>query len=319
MSGISYDAASYRNLLRMTSHKHLLVEGSDDVRFFKILFDDIFSGKTVPVRIDSADTLIKFGSVLSNREKVEELCHSVAGLPIEKKLVGFVDREFRGFEFQPLLQDLLGSHKVDGRLIWSRGHSVENYFFDFGILRSPMRDLGVSLNFDRALSLYETVFESAVRLACTASLTGVELERISHIRGSLDWTLFDLAPPDVSINLRKWEAKLAKESNQSFAQQVITSFQKWHALVRTAEFDVVRWLCHGHIGFKSVWEVYSRCVYEVCSTGSHKQSHAEAQKSLTASENHRFSSCTSILCQKRKTPEHVFPNEILTLLELNFT
>jgi hypothetical protein len=133
---IQYTPAEFRNFLMMSHDKHLLVEGIDDKIAFKLLFEEL-SGKH-DIKIDTAERLINFERPLGNREKVEEICRTVTGRSFADKLVGFVDREFREFEWDNDIRDNLGQHKVDGRLVWSRGHSIENYFFDFIILREAL-------------------------------------------------------------------------------------------------------------------------------------------------------------------------------------
>lgn len=76
----------------------------------------------------------------SKRERVEYVCAKALNTPEARKLVGFVDREFREFEQGDTLRDLLDGHQTVGRVVWSRGHSIENYNLDGYILRQSLRN-----------------------------------------------------------------------------------------------------------------------------------------------------------------------------------
>ncbi|NES00601.1 MAG: hypothetical protein F6J86_43640, partial [Symploca sp. SIO1B1] len=54
---LSYDPSGYRNLLRMSDEKRLLVEGKQDKQFFKLLLDELCNQD---INIDNADILIGF-------------------------------------------------------------------------------------------------------------------------------------------------------------------------------------------------------------------------------------------------------------------
>ena len=171
---INYTPAEYRNILRMTRRTHLLVEGKMDKRFFSTLIDewrqeDLVGVSTsgFDVDIDTAETLIEFLPPLGNREKVEIICQEVAKTDFAVRLVGFVDREYREFCANPgELEDTIRGHHIEGRLIWSRGHSFENYFFDTDVLHTPLRDSCTADNTEVALVLLKRVLPSLLRIAC---------------------------------------------------------------------------------------------------------------------------------------------------------
>ena len=89
--------------------------------------------------IDSAEMIRECEGVFSNREKVEYI-HALAA--DHAKLAGWVDREFRMFAVGPsIVNELKGHNVLDASLFWTRGHSIENYFFD-GNERARVTHLG---------------------------------------------------------------------------------------------------------------------------------------------------------------------------------
>ena len=140
-----YNPAAYRIYLQLSEKKHVLVEGKSE----KIAFRNLKYELDIDIdelEIDSAEYLIEFEDSeghpqkLGNREKVEEISKIVVAEsqnlenngrePYADKFIGFVDREYREFQVSNSIQDLLNCHRVSDRLVWSRGHSIENYLFE---------------------------------------------------------------------------------------------------------------------------------------------------------------------------------------------
>src|SRR5437660_10174463 len=161
----AYTPAVYRTMVRMSKFKYILVEGRDDIIVFKYLIEE-FLGKRSDIRFHGAHQ-IRFDSGIGNRERVENIVESLKGKKYAKRFVGFVDREFRGFDLDNEIKDVIGKHNVTDRLIWSRGHSLENYYFDFSSLRRPLRHFSMTPHFDDALDLFEQNFEHIITLACS--------------------------------------------------------------------------------------------------------------------------------------------------------
>lgn len=326
MIGSAYDLESYRTWLRMSEHRHLLVEGSGDKQVF-LLFLDEFSRQpdsaesTRDVRIDSAENLIDFGTGVGNREKVEKVCESVSGSKCAERLVGFVDRDFRGFERGEVLEDSVQDHKVSGRLVWSRGHSMENYYFDFDTLRKPLRVLSDSSQFGKALSLFEVVFEPTIRLACAASLAGAALGRLTLVKGSVDQEILELGPSGeqgLAVDAGKWKATLTgrHHATSELAQQLVESFLFWSTAAQSCDFQVVRWMCHGHVGLAYIWAAYSRCVLEVCRHEDYGEREAarEASRIMQLRESVRFNACAGEWVQRALGDHCSYPAEVFRLL-----
>ena len=128
--GSKYPLRAFPSILAM-SGKILLVEGRRDKIAFEILLK-ILCGRH-DIAVHSVGDLLEFDEeVLGEREKVKKAYYSVIDTPHIEKLVGFIDREFDDFEWNGGFVDTRRAHKVSGRLVCSRGHSIENYCFDFG-------------------------------------------------------------------------------------------------------------------------------------------------------------------------------------------
>ena len=297
-----------------------MVEGRSDKRLFRLLLDEwariggVESLRSA-IDIDTAEDLISFEEVLGNRQKVEEICASVAGATYADKLVGFVDREFRGFGIGQALRDEIASHQVAARLVWSRGHSAETYFFDFATLREPLRAFSVTDYFDPALDRFEGVFEATIRLALAASLAARECGML-RLAAKVDAAMVEVEPPDVCLMVEPWRQALCSTQGVSpeQADQLVEKLTTWRAVTNAADYPVVRWMCHGHAGLAFVWAVYSRCVYDVCEDPDPTVRESEARRALGGGESVRFSLCAASWAARALGGHCEYPAEVLRLL-----
>lgn len=318
MSRSAYDIAEYQAWLVISDHKRLLVEGADDQRAFSILLDKFFTrDEQNNIEIDTAEALIGFGPRVGNREKVEQVCASVEREPYADKLVGFVDREFREFEYAVSLQDLQPEHRVSGRLVWSRGHSLENYFFDFAILRDPMLQFTSTEYFHDVLDRFERLLESTIRTACAASLAGQESDTLLFVSRRFSWEYVEISSTgrEIIVNCDTWEQ--AEQNKPSGFQYFCTRFANCLERVRQADINVVRWMCHGHMGLRFLWEVYARCVFEASQRAGEEQRKETRQPLLQADDRIRFNACVDSWARTASANQCEYPSFVLAMLGLH--
>jgi hypothetical protein len=316
-----YKPEEYLRYIKMSKKKHLLVEGKEDKRIFNLLLDELKHKSNILARensdIDTAE-MLSFDDTPNNRERVKVICQKVQEKPDAEKLVGFVDREFEEFEYNSDIEDKLKKHEVQGRLIWSRGHSIENYFFDFLILRNSFRDLVVIDYFAQSLEIFEKIMEQTIEIACAVSLAAKELGKLQRIENIISWQTIQLTDEKIEIVIGTWQKKLSveygftKEETRSF----IEKYTAWHQIVKLADFQVVRWLCHGHIGMKFIWAAYSCCVYHICSNGLHGSPTTEVSRVDKIDKYTRTHVCASWWAREAISSRCDYPTEIIQLLGL---
>jgi hypothetical protein len=315
---LAYTPAGYRNMVKMSKFKYILVEGRDDIIVFKYLIHELFREHS-DIQVHGAHQ-IRFGSDIGNRERVENISESLKGEKHAKRFVGFVDREFRGFNLDNRIEDTIGKHNIVERLIWARGHSIENYYFDFSTLRRALRHFSATPHFADALALFEQNMERIIILACAIGLTGKECGILEPLKNSIDWTVleFDIQSL-VIINSAHWSKNLAKkkEMRNKDVNFVVETFEKWLGKVTATDFNVVRWLCHGHIGITVIWAAYARCVLEACQKAGYGNPRGEASKVLGANETVRCNGCASEWVQQALLKTCEYPREIFTMLDLS--
>jgi len=255
---------------------------------------------------------------MGNREKVEEICKTVVersahldrtgGRGYAHKMVGFVDREFRGYDLGKTIHDHLGKHNILDRLVWSRGHSIENYLFDKRVFSEPLR-IYAAEHFEDARKLFSSVWDSALRLACAGSLAALDTGRVKAIENSMDWKMLKLNGPELALDVKAWLNRLNQKLSKPVANRVVERFQSWHEKVQDTDIDTVRWLCHGHTGFAWLWNTFACCVYEVSQD-------ANSARDVLKDKDHRFVACVVAWAKGVRTEQYEYPAEVLKLLEL---
>ncbi len=226
MNGLQINPEEYITEISFSKNRFLLVEGSDDEAFFTLIYNFLRSNKAQTpaenlnllknIIIDTAEGI---KGELGNRAKIEKICELVAqeSSNVSNRVLGFVDREFREFEYNNELNDNIKTHKINNRLIWSRGHSIENYFFEISTLRETFNDYLISSLYQEAFEIFESKFDYIIRTACALSLAGFSenlLQLIAtFLEKSLDWQCIDITSTSVKINLEEWKKILDKKFN----------------------------------------------------------------------------------------------------------
>jgi hypothetical protein len=325
--GSQYKLGAYQVLLKTNKHKRLLVEGKDDKQFFRLLIHELSrygKGKLDKIIVDSASDFIDSKHLideedsrkaLGNREKVERICNLISGESYASQLIGFVDREFREFDYENLI-DQLQVHKIDGRVVWSRGHSIENYLFDRETLSETLKFHLAEAWFENAIDLFDKYFESMILIACSISMSARELEKITKLKDSaINWKMLKLSSGEIYLETDKWTNELTsmKKISINEARIMIEKYELWLRRISCADFNIVRWICHGHIGFNAILALFRFCIARSCPD----ENIGSPEKYLGNFKNEKhFNFCTNVWLKKVINNQCEHPLEVFR--ELGF-
>ncbi|MGB5772268.1 MAG: DUF4435 domain-containing protein [Crocosphaera sp.] len=298
MNGLQLTPEEYVTEIIMSEDRFLLLEGSDDEAFFILVCNflrsnkaQISSEKLALLKDIIIDTAERIEGELGNRAKIEEICNLIAQEPsnVKNRVLGFVDREFRYFEYINELKDHLTTHKINNRLIWSRDHSIENYFFEISTLREAFNDYLVSSHYSEAFEIFESKFDHTLRIACALSLAGLSENLLQLIATSLDWKCIDITSTSVKINLEKWGEILNKKKklDQLRIQNLFNKFETYLNMTNQCDLETSRWLSHGHIGFNFMFVVYSKCL-SITALSDPRKNHSEEAEKVNKHKDTRF-------------------------------
>jgi len=284
MNDFAYPPEAYQLAVgEMSSRRRLIVEGKTDRIFFKILLGEFMrlshkktsKYKVSDIDIDVIDTLVKddrfqpiVSGVTGNRKRIESIHKNTQNSYNYDKLFFFIDREFDDFtiSLDKNIKDELNKHKVDGSLVWSRGHSIENYLFDFTVLRQPLRGLSdVELSqFEEAIQLFENNFYLTLRLGSAFSIALKECRKIKKLEEIINSELIDFDSSNVNLRLDELEKRICERKILSIedSRKIINTYEEWYKKIEKDQVDIdtLRWICHGHIGIKVILAVYLSCI-----------------------------------------------------------
>ena len=271
----------------------LLIEGMDDRTFFQCLARK----RDISLRIDLASD-IGDRRVTNNREKVEEVARQVNALSPDLNFIGFADREFDGFSVENETISERNVRRRYGKLIWSHGHSIENYLFDYQLMKDQLRRY-YSYNdpcgyAENALSSMEEYFHSIMRIAAAVTWAAKEKGFIGTTSQALGTPLLDtlLASEDWRIikhedrvirldyDVLKAHIEIAGRRDRQYrkSDSEIEDFSDairncYLPLMGRSDIALVQHLCHGHIGMALIRYAYAMFI-ENCwrLRGNHQQS-----------------------------------------------
>ena len=276
--GLSHgDVHSYVDKITMLSHDRrprLLVEGPDDVRFFESL----------RVRLDLEEVIIEHadfripGREENRRENVEYAAKTIlSNHPIvARRFLGFADREFDWFDCTHIpTADLSNGQQQIDRLMYSRGHSIENYVFKYELIEDSLRFyFPTSSNYrDAALGLMQEHFEGIIRIASLISLAALQEKLIGKsneaLRNLRTWDsnrsvlIYDESADSVELNETEFRNRLLDESvDPSRVSDFLDKYRQYRGTVgASADEAIERWFCHGHIGIHLIRVAYAMFIY----------------------------------------------------------
>ena len=276
----------------------LLVEGRFDRLFFKKLIDHLITIKQYPnalplletlvQQIDCAENLEMSGN---NRERVEAVCQFVDNQPTQSiRFVGFVDREYREFDLPNRFIDQLGCHHQVGCAVWSRGHSLENYFFVPSLLIAIYADYGQKARTDEtikeaALKLFAQFFDEGLYHALCVGMVASEL-KIAHkdILATLTADCFDGQTETLLFKESEWLPKIAGKTKQQ-QDSIENNLTKWQTRLKSLSISCYQYICHGHIGERILFNLF---LHTINCVSDGKSNARKSIETTAGNENDRF-------------------------------
>lgn len=318
-----FDISTYSMYIKMSNQKHILVEGKYDKVFLSILIDELISKNKFKdsriidtLEIDTAEIIENKTTVLSNREKVE-LAASKLKQEINK-FSGFCDREFRKYHFSDKIVDLKKTYKIKNNLLWTRGHSIENYFFDLNILRNSFRAITKCHNFNKAFEIFEHNFFFLLDLISSISIAFTSRpEFIKHTIALIDYDIFSITTKGIAINKLSFVNRLTKKNiSKKAAEEFYQDIQDNLLVANNSNSKVLRWFIHSHLTIRMFRTFFAKCLFEI----HHKSNDASTCKKYiqtnylkTGEENFAI-----ILAHEWvKDLNHIYPYELFENLDVS--
>ena len=292
MSGLTYTYTRLIAEVTMSNKAYILVEGSDDKEFFEDLKRHRGQNRQLgtDTTIMSAEILRSEDPGEGNRTKVERVCDLIVDSDCATRFVAFVDREWRGFRLGRTITDDLGYQHHEGRLIWSRGHSIENYMFEYDVAGDALYPFTLSsVVANKALELLRENFTSILNMGCAIGLAARDVQCLERARGSIGPEQITLSDRRVGWEVQSWRDWLMGNSplDEATIIRLIERYQHWLEVVQKSDPVGVRWACDGHIGLKFIWSSYAILVYHASLANNEPGPKPSTERSAVLSINER--------------------------------
>ena len=121
---------------------------------------------------------------------------------------------------------------------------------------------------ESALNLFKEILQSVLHVACAISLAARDSQYLSvtkggSIKGCIHWTNLCLRDGKLNIDILKFKEILLKtDSRAEKVENFVEKYKYWYQRLDLVDQEISRWLCHGHIGFSTIWAAYTFCVYQ---------------------------------------------------------
>lgn len=269
MSQLQYDINTYLAFVKMSSKVRILVEGRDD----KVHVSNVISllCKEVKFKVDTAVDLKGICKVTgkNHRAKVEKTHELAKSSSQYANLIFLCDREVRGFAVTTDVQDEIGGHYVDGKLSWTMGHSIENYFLKPEFMEDGFRYLTSSAFKDQAIALFSQCFPSSLRLIAKLTLAAGEFKNVSYPCGVVSWRSIRVSPSgDVSIDFAL--------INNPVIIDFEGVFRSYESCIDTSGLEVCAQLCRGHTAIVILKRIFAACLFFALRTAGDEAAEYEA-------------------------------------------
>ena len=246
----------------MTSRKRLLVEGDSD----KFLFDALLREKGLTnVDVDSVDSVAYSSISGGNRKRVEAVCDAVIqqNPGLFSKLLGFVDREFRGLSLSVEMGQIARpewTHYREQNVVRSLGHSLENYLFASQVITRAARVFTNPRKVkDEADRLFFLSYEEVCRCSCMVSLLAFLLSSEKRVFATVQHKIFGIVGDTIVWDKLAWSKLIVEQHLADSTEEWLAKIEALERLAGEASMSLedFRLLSHGHIGLRYLWCAYA--------------------------------------------------------------
>lgn len=241
------DLSSYKLAVKLRSRKTILVEGVSD----KTVLSRFILGKNHLDAVNSAfiiDDVSIIGpdeqfSGLGNRQK---LLVTASRVVQPNKIKYFADREWDNIDLSAVSLNCFSQSSQT--VLLTKGHSIENYWFDKGAIVSFLIQTHAENINDGYLSEVSKRFNEFLRFSASYSIAAKDSQAITKCGGLIGagdvvWTGARYEATE-DLNLKCRQRRI--ESN------IVQLMQNNRAQIDAIQPALLQWICHGHLGEEAI-------------------------------------------------------------------
>lgn len=251
-----YSKNGYIAALKIRTNKSVLVEGKTEKLVLNRAIIELSQqiGDYDQPLIDSADILRDETLPPNNREKVEHIHSAATDKGIS--LMSLTDREFREFTVtsESIIDTLLEDFENDG-MFWTRGHSIENYFFKQKYFTEALKSLYSEYISPQLINNLNIFSKGIIIEIASMSLAIMKEELISRCKNLCDKNYWMISSESLTIETNFLEKTL---KSRGVPNEKIQSLLDLYKSLKTScansfsATDLIG-IFHGHIGLDLLW------------------------------------------------------------------
>jgi hypothetical protein len=261
VSGLKYeDVRSYLAALVFRKGRTIIVEGRTDKRALARAVHEFEREGRLPrglVFVDSVDIVGGFQpGGLGAREKVELLHRQTRAAGHET--FAFTDREFRNFVVTASeIRDELRAHNQPGAdVVWTRGHSIENYFFELEYVQDFLRYRFCDRLNSSMIDGLREYWSCLLSQAAAYSVAARDMELRNRMCDAITIAAWHM-PATGRVLLRAGAIEATALERGVASPEAARFAALFESLVPLAEAcpdsECCRWIAHGHLGDQVIW------------------------------------------------------------------
>jgi hypothetical protein len=255
----AHDLPGYLSVVRFRGGKTIFTEGPSDRHAIARAIRQFEAQGLVPtghIVVDCAQTVEIPGEGLGAREIVErvQLAANTEGLP----LCSLTDREFRQFAATPdgFRDDLRTHNALPTGEVWTRGHSIENYFFDLRFVQRYLDFHYAGRVPSAALHALSEYWPGLLQNTAAVSVAAKNAALLGRLKGAFSLTDWAVQPPN-GIRLQGTSIEQVAQSRGVSAADAARLRQDFESLLPASQsccdLDCTRWISHGHLADELIW------------------------------------------------------------------
>lgn len=261
------DLASYSTSLQFKDGVDIILicEGESDKRILdRILNESRISGKctSMEVSVESIQGMVKDKSGLGNKDCVIR-CIDI--IPHKTSTIyGLIDREFNKFDIK-MTKDNFRKYKYSEEIYFTRGHSIENYFFEKGIIKRAILDVYSGRIDYKYISEASNYIEEAMRWGLCLSLYFYHRSLLAKTKEGffdLNCWIFDESINQLTPNFAEIRKKLTSRGvSETVCDRLEIYSRLKYMSISSANYSTVKWMTHGHIGYSSLFSAFGSIIF----------------------------------------------------------
>lgn len=309
----SYDISSYIAMAKMSGKTRILVEGKDDKGYIKNLL--IKMGViTSAIKIDTAEDVRGDcnKTYKCNRAKIEKISNVCNKSNDCSNVYFFCDREFNGFDVGSEISDLIGGHYTDGRIFWTYGHSIENYFFDIDVISDAFNFLCDSEYKFEAINILIRNQSRLWAIVSAIALSGRGIENFSFSHGTIKWNHFKFVNFSLDFCIDEWLNAFnpPAEIHNRFA----SLYKNLIAAAERSDMKVCGLIARGHTGVIMLQRIFSACLLKVAIDAGDDSPERDAKKFSSLSDDLISAALSEAWARKSAQKKTIYPDAFVNEL-----